>query len=254
MTEKAAGMADDVRVEEDAVDASSDGTVMGNMRQAEIRPSGSMDYNFSDELTPFWNPSGVDSSSIGALRNHIVELHLREGRRSLAVTGPSEGVGCTLLAANLAISAAQSGIPTLLVDTNLRSTGIEQYIAPDKPGPGLSDYLSGKVTDPSKIIKTDVIRNLSVIYSGSAVSNPQALLASDAFKSLMDECARSFSLTVVDTPPANVSSDVRRIASVLRYAIVTARRDVSYVSDVRTLVEELKSDRVRVLGTFLNVG
>ena len=254
MTGKTPDMVSDALVDEDAVEVSSDSTKMGNARQAEVGSSELMDYNFSDELTPFWNPSGVDSSSIGALRNHIVELHLREGRRSLAVTGPSEGVGCTLLAANLAISAAQSGIPTLLVDTNLRSAGVEQYISPDEQGPGLSDYLSGKVADPSKIIKTDVIRNLSIIYSGSSVSNPQALLASDAFKSLMNECARSFSLTVVDTPPANVSSDVRRIASVLRYAIVTARRDVSYVSDVRTLVEELKSDRVRVLGTFLNVG
>lgn len=210
-------------------------------------------FRFSRSLTPLSEPNGVRSASLGALRNHIAEQHLRGGKRSLAVTGPGEGVGCTLLATNLAIAAAQSGISTLLVDANLRGSGIEEFIVPGEDVPGLSDYLSGRVQDPGKIIQSEVLPNLSVIYSGKESRNPQVLLSGDSFKELMDECVRNYALTIVDTPPANSSSDVRRIASVLRYALIVVRRDVSFVADVRTLIEELQSDKVRVVGTFLNV-
>jgi hypothetical protein len=35
--------------------------------------------------------------------------------------------------------------------------------------------------------------------------------------------------------------------------LVVARRDHSFAADIRTLVNELQSDRVKVVGTFLNV-
>jgi hypothetical protein len=34
--------------------------------------------------------------------------------------------------------------------------------------------------------------------------------------------------------------------------MVVAQRDKSYVRDVKTLIDELTADRVRVVGTYLN--
>ena len=50
-----------------------------------------------------------------------------------------------------------------------------------------------------------------------------------------------------------MSADARRIASVMRYALIVVKRDVTYVDDVKRLIQELNSDRVSVVGTFLNV-
>ena len=57
--------------------------------------------------------------------------------------------------------------------------------------------------------------------------------------------------TVIDTPPANTSSDASRICSVVTYCLLVARRNRSFVSDVRQLAEQLKADRAQVVGTVL---
>ncbi|MGJ3628672.1 hypothetical protein AB5I41_20365 [Sphingomonas sp. MMS24-JH45] len=38
----------------------------------------------------------------------------------------------------------------------------------------------------------------------------------------------------------------------MRHAMIVTQRDRTYVRDVRTLVDELRADRVRVVGTYLN--
>ena len=68
----------------------------------------------------------------------------------------------------------------------------------------------------------------------------------------MHVCLRQFDVTVIDTPPANSSSDARLIGSVAGYSLIVARRDKSFVSDIKTLSDQLKSDGVRVIGSVLN--
>jgi Mrp family chromosome partitioning ATPase len=68
----------------------------------------------------------------------------------------------------------------------------------------------------------------------------------------MDNCLREFDITIVDAPPANLYADARRISSVVGYGIVVARRNVSLVDDIKTLVGELTDDHSIVVGTVLN--
>ena len=209
-------------------------------------------YHFSSGLAVLANPGGVIAESVGALRNHILAGHIRDGRRSLAVCGPSAGAGCSFVATNLAVATAQAGIKTLLVDANLRNPSLEEYIQTSRQSPGLLQCLSDSNVSLRDAIRSDVLPQLSLLYSGGTADSSQELLAGVEFKALIEDCMRDFDLTIVDTTPTNVSADSRRIASVLRYALMVARRDQSYVSDVRKLAEELQSDRVTVIGTFLN--
>ena len=178
--------------------------------------------------------------------------HLRGGRRSLAICAPSAGVGCSYLASSLAVAMSQAGIKTLLIDGNLREPGVGDYIYSTSQAPGLLQCLGDENVAFGEAIRTDVLPGLSLMYAGGTTNQPQELLASPEFKALIDVCLRDFDLTIVDTPPSNVCADGRSIAAVLRYAMVVARRDSSFVSDVRQVVEELKGDKVNVIGTFLN--
>ncbi len=216
--------------------------------------SGDTAYRFSRKLEVLSDPLGVQSSAVGALRNHLAQQHLSMGRRSLAICSVGDDVNRTLVSASLAVAAAQAGGSTVLVDANLREPALETYFTPRLAQPGLSDYLSGAVTDPSAIIASEVLPNLSLVHAGAVPSDPQALLAGRAFEDFVIGLMRNFDFTIVDCPSARHSSDARRVASVMRYALIVAKRDVSYVSDLKRLVEELTSDRVTVVGTFLNVG
>jgi len=144
------------------------------------------------------------------------------------------------------------GLNTMLIDANMRNPGLEDYIAPDKTVSGLRQGLSDPDLELSDIIQSDVFPNLSLIYSGGIAPNPQELLSSRRMTELLDACLRDFDVTIVDTPPGNTSADARRIAMAVRYAMIVAKKNDSYVSDVKLLASELTSDRATVIGTFLN--
>ncbi len=211
-------------------------------------------YRFSRRIAVLSDPTGVESSAVGALRNHLSQQHLGLGRRSLAICSVDQDVNRSLVSANLAIAAAQAGASTVLIDTNLREPELETYFQPPEDQPGLGDYLSGAIDDPGAIIRPEVLPNLSLVHAGSLPSDPQALLAGRRFEDLITGLMRNFDFTIVDCPAARHSSDTRRIASVLRYALVVVKRDVTYMSDVKRLIDDLAGDRVTIVGTFLNVG
>jgi protein-tyrosine kinase len=209
-------------------------------------------YWFSGDVSVVQDHGGVRAESIGALRTHLLAQHLRDRRRSLAVCAPAAGVGCTYIAVNLACSMAMAGVKTLLIDANLRAPGVQRLIRPSVTGPGLTDCLTDDTAPLGDAIHDNVLPNLSVLYAGAASDNPQELLAGATFKALVDTCLRDFDLTIIDTSAGNLGADTRRVAAVARYALIVARRDVSFVSDIKLLAGEIETDRAQVIGTFLN--
>lgn len=190
--------------------------------------------------------------SLSALRNYLVAQHINFGRRALAVCAPHTDAGCTYVASNLALSCAQAGINTLLIDGNMRDPQIDQIFTPDRPVAGLCEFLKSEEDEPP-FLAANIRPGLSVIYANSAGEAASDLLAGQRLKTLINESVRSFDLTIIDCPPSAHYGDARRIASLLRYAVVVARRDHSFAAHVKTLVNELKSDGVSVVGTFLNI-
>jgi len=197
-------------------------------------------------------PNSPAAESLSGLRNYLVGQHLQMGRRALAICAPHEASGCTYLSTNLALAMAQAGVNTLLIDGNLRNPGIGEALTTNHPVPGLSEYLSADDDQPPYLL-ANARPNLSIIYAGKAADSSSELLAKQKLKLLINESVRSFDLTIVDCPPSAHFGDARRIASLVRYALVVVRRDHSYSSDVKTLVKELQSDGVNVVGTFLNI-
>lgn len=209
-------------------------------------------YSFSPSLILLSNPASLQAESIGALRNHLIAQHVRDGRRSLVMCGPSMGVGCSFLTANTGLAMAQAGINTLIIDANLRDPAMDDYFCPSEPAPGLAQFLTDPTSGGDGMLRINVLPNLSLMHSGGKAENAQELLASTQFKSLMDECVRNFDLVLVDSPAANSAGDACRIASVLNYALIVTRCHSSYVSDVQTLANDLHINRAKVVGTFLN--
>jgi capsular exopolysaccharide synthesis family protein len=206
----------------------------------------------SRALVTISDPNGAQAEAIRALRTHLMAQHINEGCRAIAVCAASPGVGCTFLAANMAVALSQIGLNTLLVDANLRRPGIDKIIPPAQPVVGLRQFLSSADPNVGDHLQIDVLPTLSVMYAGGVATNAQDLLAGDRFKMLMDFCRRDFDVTIVDTPAANTCSDARRISTVVGHAVIVARLNKTLVHDVKTLAGQLEADRARVVGSILN--
>ncbi|THD65110.1 CpsD/CapB family tyrosine-protein kinase [Phenylobacterium sp.] len=203
-------------------------------------------------LVTLSDPLSPGAEAIRALRTHVMAQHIQQGRRGLVICAASLDVGCSFVAANLAVALAQIGLKTLLVDGDLRSPSIHQLIPPRGQTAGLAGCLATAYAIVGDFIEEDLLPNLSVLYAGDGAANSQELLARELFEDVMNQCLRDYDVTIVDTPPANTSADARRICNVVGYALVVARRNKSLVSDVKTLVEQLIDDHAKVIGTVMN--
>lgn len=215
-------------------------------------PASNLTFSFAPEVVMLSDPLGARAEAIRTLRTHVMAQHIDDGRRGLAICAASAGVGATFAAVNLAVALAQAGLKVLLVDGDLRHPHVDQLIRPSGEPRGLRECLEASEDDISSYLQADVLGQLSVMFAGGAAPHAQELLAGERFTDIMERCLRDFDLTIIDTPPANRCADARRISTVVGYSLVVAKRHVSFVNDLTTLVSQLREDRAQVVGTVMN--
>lgn len=208
-------------------------------------------FVLTDSLVTAMLPDSVQSESFRALRSSLQSQHLKLGRRALAVCAAAEGTGASFVAANLAYVMSQSGVNTLLIDADMRTPTLANYIAPQGEGPGLADCLRNE-TLPLTSAVLRVQPNLSVLYAGHGDEQTFNRLGSSVFQAFIGQCVRDYDLTIIDTPPSNLYSDARRIAAMARHALIVTCRNRSFVKDVKVLIDELQSDGGMPIGIFQN--
>ncbi|WP_337188884.1 AAA family ATPase [Phenylobacterium sp.] len=191
--------------------------------------------------------------SLRRIAGQLIDRHIAVGRRGVVICGVSAGVGVSSIAANLAIAIAQQAVSTLFVDTNLRSTPAYGLHTATETQAGLVQHLRGEAT-LNEIIQPTRIDGLFSIGSGGPAADADALLARDVFRDFVESIMRSHEFVIFDSPPANRFADARTIAAGVGYAVIVARRGITFLDDVSLLSEQLAQDGVRVIGTVFNTG
>jgi len=136
-----------------------------------VEPDGNFSKNSNNidaSLVTIIKPHSVASEQFRLLKNNILFPEKGVPPRSIMVTSPSPNEGKSFVAANLAVSIAQSiDEYVLLVDCDLRSPTIHRLFGQAETQ-GLSDYLSTAKPLSSMLIKTLInkltIQNIIDIY------------------------------------------------------------------------------------------
>ena len=165
------------------------------------------------ELVTLNEPFGPRAEHFRALRSQLtMRLNVEgEPRRALAVISPDAGDGKTYCAANLAVTLAQLGGRTLLVDADMRGPRVHEVFGlPNRAG--LSSILSGRA-DSQVIQQVPGVPSLFILPVGTTPPNPLELVERPAFGLLMRELATKFDHVVVDTPAAVHGADAMVIAA-----------------------------------------
>jgi len=148
------------------------------------------------------------AESFRALRTSLFLQDPQGQHRSFLFTSSLAGEGKTFCAVNYAVSLAQQGYKTLLVDCDLRRPMLEKLLLGGKKGvAGVIEHLRG---EPITIQET-MIGNLYVIPAGAPAANSAEVLARSGIKDLMEFCLRQFDRVVVDSAPICGVSDTLRL-------------------------------------------
>jgi capsular exopolysaccharide synthesis family protein len=208
-------------------------------------------HGVSEKIVVAHDPFGPEAEAFRAIRSPILGAWLGKGMRSLAVVGTRPNDGCTYLAVNLAISMAQLGVKTILVDANLRDPQIDSVFNLESRQGGLSGTLRKSAFGLLPILH-DVLPSLSVISAGALPPNPQELLSGQRFIDLVDKLEREFEAVVYDTAAGCETADSHVVAARAGCSVIVGRRNRTSFSDVRSLSAHIRETGCNVLGTVLN--
>ena len=206
----------------------------------------------SPELVALNEPFSVRAESFRALRSQLMMRVFVEGEvhRALAIISPDAGDGKTYTATNIAVTLAQLGGRTLLVDADMRGPRVHDVFQIRNQA-GLSGILSGRA-DKQVIQQVAGIPSLFVLPVGITPPNPLELVERPAFGLLMRELASKFDHVVVDTPAAVHGADAAVIAAKCGAAVVVARKDTTRTDALREVLGALHGAPVNFAGVVFN--
>jgi protein-tyrosine kinase len=207
----------------------------------------------SDELVVLGQSFGEQAERFRALRSQVIMRYFGEpgsGPRALAVVSADQADGKSFVAANLAVSLAQVGGKTLLIDANLRNPRQHELFKLEGSA-GLSNILAGRAeTDALRAIAA--VPGLVVLPVGVTPPNPVELVERPAFGLLLRELVGKFDHVIVDTPASLSGSDASVIAARCGGALLVARKNRSRLVELQALTESLRQSSAKLVGAVVN--
>jgi chain length determinant protein tyrosine kinase EpsG len=237
------------------------GIKLGLLTEADILYALSLQFDYpflsgpsrpvSDEVVVAYRPFGHEGERLRSLRSQLQLRWFDEGgkRSSLAVVGAHRYEGRSHLAANLAVSFAQAGERTLLIDADLRHAAQHHYFKLDN-ATGLSNLLVGQVHE-SSVKFVPGIPGLAVLPSGPLPPNPQELLSRPSLMRMLDQSISSFSVVIIDTPALDEGIDASLVARGAGAALAVARTNLTRTRDFNEVVNIITDTGARVVGSVL---
>ncbi|MFA3842779.1 polysaccharide biosynthesis tyrosine autokinase [Streptomyces aureus] len=184
------------------------------------------------------------------LRTNLQFSQVDEPPRIIAVTSSVPGEGKTNTAVNLALSLAEAGLSTCLVDGDLRRPCVASTFGLVQDA-GLTTVLIGQARIED--VMQQAGGQLSVLASGAVPPNPTELLASARMEEVLRELADTHDIVIVDTAPLLPVADTVGLASFTQGALLVVRAAKTSREQVRTAADSLDRVNVRVLGTVFNM-
>src|SRR5438552_651620 len=205
------------------------------------------------ELVAQHLPKSQMSEAFRALRTSILLSQADHPPQVILVTSALPREGKTTAAANLAVTLAQLGDSTVLVDADLRKPGIGRLLnlAAGKYA-GLSSYLAGVSGLDLVSVPHPAIPNLVAIPTGPLPPNPADLLSSHKLADAIAELRAKFKFIVIDSPPIMAATDAV-ILSVQADGVLLVVRSGETPKEAFTRTRDLLSSvKCHILGVVLN--
>jgi capsular exopolysaccharide synthesis family protein len=208
--------------------------------------------DFKRRLIAYEDPKSPISESYRSLRTNISYASTIDKKiKSLLISSSQPGEGKSTTTANLAIAFAQLRKKTLLVDADLRKP-VQHNVFGHARGPGLSEYLTGEVSDLNLIIHNTKIDNLSIITAGGLPPNPSELLGSDAMSMMIDHLESEWDMILFDSPPIVAVTDASMISSELDAVALVVKAGQTERSAVDRALDMVRNVKAPLIGAILN--
>jgi polysaccharide biosynthesis transport protein len=193
--------------------------------------------------------SGFEEA-IRTLRNSILLSDVDRRTKSILVTSATPSEGKSTTAAHLALTHAQQGHRTLLIDGDLRRPTVHKRFELGS-GKGLSNVLTTQMPWRELVVSPEGAPLLFILPAG-----PPSRRASDlvgrGLEELLSEACEEFDLVILDAPPLLGFAEPLQMAAVVDGVVVVTRAGQTQRSALQSVLSTLRRLRANVLGVVLN--
>jgi len=205
------------------------------------------------ELMSYTTPKSQISEAFRALRTSLLLSQAEHPPQVILVTSALPREGKTTAAVNLAVTLAQLGDRTLLIDADLRKPGIRRALnLTIGKEAGLSSYLAGVSSLDELLLPHPTINNLAAITTGLVPPNPADLLSSHRLRDVIAELRLRFKFIVIDSPPVMAATDAVILSVVTDGVLLVVRSGQTPKEAFTRTCDLLKAVKCRLLGVVLN--
>jgi len=226
-----------------------------SLTQIAKRTGAAVNGNSRVELISLEQPKSLISEAFRALRTSLLLSQADRPPQVILVTSALPREGKTTSAANLAITLAQLGDRTILMDSDLRKPGVRRALDLPKqhfPEVGLSSYLAGVSSLREIILSHPNVSNLDAIATGPLPPNPADLLSSQRMVEAIDDLRSQYKFVVIDSPPIMAATDAVVLSALTDGVLLVVWSNRTPKQAFVRSRELLMTVKGRLLGVVLN--
>jgi succinoglycan biosynthesis transport protein ExoP len=205
------------------------------------------------EIVSFIKPKSQVSEAFRALRTSLLLSQPDHPPQVILVTSALPREGKTTSALNLAVTLAQLGDRTLVVDSDLRKPGIRRALGLTVGRDfGLSSYLAGVSSLDDVVIQHPQIENLSALTTGPIPPSPADLLSSHRMRDAIAYLRQKYKFIVIDSPPIMAATDAVILSALTDGVLLVVRSGETPKEAFTRTRDLLHAVKCRLLGVVLN--
>jgi len=207
--------------------------------------------SINERLVTHLKPQSPISEAYRTLRTNILFSGPDQPKKVILLTssGPKEGKSTTV--SNLAITFAQMGNKTLLIDADLRRP-IQYRLFGFDAQVGLTNVLVGRATLAEAVHTVDGLDSLHVMNCGVIPPNPAELLGSAMMRQLLQQTRQEYSMILIDSPPALAVTDASILSPMVDAVLLVIRSGSTAREAALRANEQLRRVGAPVMGVVLN--
>jgi capsular exopolysaccharide synthesis family protein len=200
-------------------------------------------------LITLTDPRSAAAEAFRTLRTNLMFSSVEHPIQTLLVTSSVAGEGKSEALANLAVTFAQSGNKTILVDADLRRPAQHEIWGVKNRGLTTMMIEDAALSNPP-LFETGV-ENLLILPAGEEPPNPADLLSSKRMNEIIGILKARAAYVLFDSPPVLAATDAALLGVKVDGALLVVKAGQSRRDQTSHAYARLEQVNVRVVGAVL---